>query len=227
MKWISVLLFCLGAGMAVAADFDASTTYTQESAAEKVATIDKKLGETQQARVSGQRDSVRLLDPLTTASVAGRYADPGPTKRGGLSGEDLYLFPDETFFYLQWADVMPRTIISKGAWALDNGYVTLHNDGDTSMSNSWMHVPSVWLPVVVDLGTTRSTCLMNGQRSIDYLKNKSMMPRSGSTIIRQSLEKSRNLPASETAALKADLKRKHWRPHFLAGDGLEDEGTGW
>ncbi|PKO19845.1 hypothetical protein CVU37_02315 [candidate division BRC1 bacterium HGW-BRC1-1] len=225
MRWVSVLLVCLGAGVVGAAGLDASTTSTREPAAARVAVIAERLRATQRTPVAAQRDVVRLHDPLTTASVAGYYADPGPTKRGGLSGEDLYLFPDETFMYLRWADIMPRTILSKGAWALDEGYVTLHDDGETSLGNWGQHLSPVWLPLVVDQGTTQSFCLMDGRRDIEYLKNKSLMPSTGRTIIRLSLEKSRDLPTSETAALKADMRRKYWRPHYLANDGLKDEGT--
>ncbi|PKO19821.1 hypothetical protein CVU37_02195 [candidate division BRC1 bacterium HGW-BRC1-1] len=227
MKWVSVLLICLGAGMAAAADFVTSTTFTQVPAAERVAAIAKKVRDPKQAPVSPDREAVRSPDPLTTASVAGYYADPGPTKKGALSGFDLYLFPDETFIYLEWADIMPRTIMSKGAWALENGYVALHDDGETSKPHERQPSPSVWLPLVVDLGTTQIPCLMDGQWWYgDFMEN----PRESgdpSSIIWSSLEKSSDLPISETTALKADLKRKHWRPHYLAGDGLEDEGTVW
>lgn len=47
-----------------------------------------------------------------------------------LSGEDLYLFPDGSYLYCQWADVMPRTIYDKGRWLASDGVLSLVSDSD-------------------------------------------------------------------------------------------------
>jgi len=47
---------------------------------------------------------------------------------GQLSGEELYLFPDKTYYYLMWADILPLTIYDKGEWQYNNGYIELSSD---------------------------------------------------------------------------------------------------
>ncbi len=44
------------------------------------------------------------------------------------SGEDLYLFPDRSYLYLEWADIMPATICDKGTWSFKDGIVSLQSD---------------------------------------------------------------------------------------------------
>lgn len=50
------------------------------------------------------------VDPvpvLTQSHLAGKYSDPTREFSPGLSGNDLYLFPDGTYVYDEWADIQP------------------------------------------------------------------------------------------------------------------------
>jgi hypothetical protein len=55
--------------------------------------------------------------------LSGHYTDSG-----GLSGDDLYLFPDKTYIYMEWADILPRTIRDQGAWEYQDSFITLYSD---------------------------------------------------------------------------------------------------
>src|ERR1700741_1698732 len=65
-------------------------------------------------------------------ALAGHYE---PAKRLSkprvpeLSGDDLYLFPDKTYIYLEWTDILPETVYDKGAWSFDGRFVRLYTDG--------------------------------------------------------------------------------------------------
>src|SRR6266480_6371654 len=50
----------------------------------------------------------------------------------GLSGDDLYLFPDGTYIYNEWADIEPTTIRDKGTWKIAEGLVQLTSDRDVT-----------------------------------------------------------------------------------------------
>ena len=80
--------------------------------------------------------SVESLGPVDMSKIAGHYANPSKEfvrKIGGvLSGDDLYLFPDGTYIYCEWADVQPLTIYDKGQWTFTNGAVELKSDPDVT-----------------------------------------------------------------------------------------------
>jgi hypothetical protein len=78
-------------------------------------------------------ESVKVVD---MSRLAGHYTNPSKdlVKRmgGALSGDELYLFPDGTFLYCEWADIQPLTIYDKGTWTFTNGAVELKSDPDVT-----------------------------------------------------------------------------------------------
>jgi hypothetical protein len=80
--------------------------------------------------------SIESLASLDMSGVAGHYTNPPKdlVKRigGVLNGDDLYLFPDETYIYCEWADVQPLTIYDKGTWTFTSGAVELRSDSDVT-----------------------------------------------------------------------------------------------
>ena len=72
------------------------------------------------------------VDPvteLTPVKIAGQYTNPGKEliRRigGALSGDVLYVFPDNTYVYCEWADIMPTTVFDKGTWDISDGILKL------------------------------------------------------------------------------------------------------
>jgi hypothetical protein len=80
--------------------------------------------------------------PLTGTgeSIAGKYVNPPKewTARwgGGLSGEDLHLFPDGTYIYCEWADVQPLTVYDKGVWRMSGLTIELTSDPEVTWGQS-------------------------------------------------------------------------------------------
>jgi hypothetical protein len=72
---------------------------------------------------------VEPVEP-TLMHLAGKYANPTKEFSPGLSGNDLYLFPDGTYIYDEWADIRPRTIYDKGMWQIEGGAIFLRSDQD-------------------------------------------------------------------------------------------------
>lgn len=50
----------------------------------------------------------------------------------GLAGTEIYLFPDQTYIWLDWADISPRTICDQGTWVYRDGVVALFTDRTVS-----------------------------------------------------------------------------------------------
>ncbi len=80
--------------------------------------------------------AVESLGVADTPRLAGHYTNPPKDllrRIGGvLSGDDLYLFPDGTYIYCEWADIQPLTIYDKGRWIFANGAVELKSDPDVT-----------------------------------------------------------------------------------------------
>ena len=82
-------------------------------------------------RVAARVPVVRV-EAQAPAQLAGRYTGQtielkalvGPF----LGGEDLYLFPDGSYLYVLWGDVMPPTVYDKGRWAAKDGLVEFISD---------------------------------------------------------------------------------------------------
>jgi len=54
--------------------------------------------------------------------VAGHYANGG-----GLSGNDLHLFSDGTYFFANWADISPMRIQESGQWRIEKDFIILNH----------------------------------------------------------------------------------------------------
>lgn len=80
--------------------------------------------------------AVESLATVDRFRLAGHYTNPPKDlirRIGGvLSGDDLYLFPDGTYIYYEWADIQPLTIYDKGQWTFTNGAVELKSDADVT-----------------------------------------------------------------------------------------------
>lgn len=80
--------------------------------------------------------AVESLGNVDKSRLAGHYTNPPEDlvrhMGGVLNGDDLYLFPDGTFIYCEWADIQPLTIYDKGRWTFTNGAVELKSDTDVT-----------------------------------------------------------------------------------------------
>src|SRR5262245_18661708 len=54
------------------------------------------------------------------------------TQGPGLTGAELYLFPDATYIYTEWGCVEPETIHDKGNWRLNGDVVVFTADADVT-----------------------------------------------------------------------------------------------
>jgi hypothetical protein len=79
------------------------------------------------------------VDAVASASyeqLAGRYTSESKELRkrigGFLSGDQLYLFPDGTYIYCEWADIEPTTVHDKGTWKATEGLVELKSDHEVT-----------------------------------------------------------------------------------------------
>src|SRR5690348_14970383 len=70
--------------------------------------------------------SVEAL-PAEDVVVPGRYGHDGV-----LAGDGLHLFPDRTYIYVEWGDLLPPTIFDKGTWSVAGARLTLSSDASVT-----------------------------------------------------------------------------------------------
>jgi hypothetical protein len=87
----------------------------------------------------------RMPETSKLATLLSGHYDMGP----GLSGENLYLFPDGTYLDTQWADIFPETICDEGSWGCQDGWVVLRTDGPKDNG------PRMFLPLTARLNEVR------------------------------------------------------------------------
>jgi hypothetical protein len=82
------------------------------------------------------RIPIEAVDRIAPVKLAGQYTSSSKELRklvgGFLSGNDLYLFPDGTYIYCEWADIEPTTVHDKGRWGFANGLIELKSDPDVN-----------------------------------------------------------------------------------------------
>ena len=71
--------------------------------------------------------TVVLADTREPMGFAGHY-----TSGSGLSGAELYLFPDRTYMYTEWADIQAETLYDRGTWSCLRGVIRLSSDESLS-----------------------------------------------------------------------------------------------
>ena len=160
------------------------------------------------------RVPVVAVEVATPLDLAGRYT--GQTRelrsRVGpfLSGEDLYLFPDGTYLYCEWGDIVPKTIYDKGKWVARNGTVEFVSDADIAWEPGFdrRHV------LVRRTSHQREIILLAVPADIDYFeKNAADDPELMLLIV--GMSRVETFSEKTSSGLKARLMRDAWDPkHF-------------
>ena len=158
------------------------------------------------------------VDPvteLTPVQFAGQYSNPSKEvmKRWGggtLSEDNLYIFPDKTYIYCEWADIMPTIVIDMGTWSFIGGVLELKSDPEIT----WDHRLERRFLAVRRPAHNGEILLVGTDRDIKYFEeNAGDDPEF--MLLLNSKGRERILSRSGTARLKAKLMRESWRPEYF------------
>ncbi|PYT55483.1 MAG: hypothetical protein DMG46_19745 [Acidobacteria bacterium] len=156
------------------------------------------------------------VDPINGVSpqrLAGKYSNPPKEFQGGLSGDDLYLFPDGTYIYCEWADIEPLTVRDKGAWKLADGVVVLTSDSDVT----WDPGVERKYVAVHRRVRPREILFVGVGRDLSYFEeNAKDDPETQLFVVAK--ERAKTFRPATAAKAKAELMKQSWRPeYFRAG----------
>ncbi len=161
-----------------------------------------------------EKIDVERIGELTPNSVAGRYSSAPEelTKKVvPLSGSDLYLFPDGSYFYYFWSDVPPPTIQDKGRWVLSGGELKLTSDPDVS----WKPGAERRYLLVRRRSHPQEILAVGMDDDLPYFEQNA---KDNPELMLLMVSKTRitGISPKESAGLKDKLMREGWRPDFYA-----------
>jgi len=167
------------------------------------------------ARLRSKLDVERLSD-MTIDTIVGRYSStPDELRRRvvPLSGDDLYFFPDGTYFYYVWSDIPPATIRDKGKWALSRDGLTLTSDSDIT----WNPGAERRYLLVRRRSHPQEILAVGMDRDLRYFEEHADDDPEFMLLL-VSKVRVNVISGKESIELKKKLLREAWRPRFYKSD---------
>jgi hypothetical protein len=160
------------------------------------------------------KTSVEPIANLTRRQIAGRYTNPSQelikSSSPPVVGNNLYIFPDGTYVYCQWAAVMPVTVFDKGSWSFAAGVLELKSDRIVIWN------PDLERRFVVARRTSRveEILLIGAEKALRRFEEQAGGDPE-TMLLTVAKQRVRTISPSEVVGIKAALMREGWRPQSL------------
>ena len=158
---------------------------------------------------------VEMVPDASLQKTAGHYSSTsqelGVRVGGFLSGQDLYLCPDGSYVYTEWADVKPVTVHDKGRWTVADGFVRLASDADVTWSPG---AEREYVPVRRQDRKRSEVLLVGTARELPYFEH-AATDDPGFQLLLAALVRTEQLQARACSSVKARLMRQGWRPEYF------------
>jgi len=149
---------------------------------------------------------------LLPAHFSDRNSETTRRAGPGLSGEDLYLFPDHAYLYLQWADIMPQTIFDKGTWQFEAGVVSLQSDHSVRQQD--FPKDRRFVPLYHKVSGKRTLLLMGTSWDFTYFKEKATT-NDDFMLFLCTFTHIETIEAAGAETLRKKLYADSWKPEFF------------
>ncbi len=154
---------------------------------------------------------VDLISGVPVSDIAGHYSShPKELGRSPLSGNDLYLFPDGSYLYLEWADVEPLTVRDKGTWTFSSSKVQLKSDPDVT----WDPGAERTYLVVHRESKPAEVLLIGLGRALSYFEEKADDDPNFMLLL-VAKTRTESIHQKSAARIKAKLMREGWKPEYF------------
>ena len=155
---------------------------------------------------------VESVKNLTPVQFAGQYANPSKevVKRVGppLSGNNLYLFPDKTYVYCEWSDILPNTVYDKGTWNFSGNILELKS----AQEISWNPELERRFLAVHRLTHVDEILLVGIEKELSYFEKEAGDDPEFMLLI-VARQRDATISQTETPTLKSNLMREGWKPN--------------
>lgn len=160
------------------------------------------------------KTTIESITDRSPAELAGQYKNPSKELIGRvgppLAGNILYLFPDKSYIYCEWADIMPNTVVDKGTWNVTGYTLELKSAPEITWAP---HLERQFM-VVRRPSRSDEILLVGINKGLAYFdKNAKDDPELMLLIVGRQRDKV--ISRAETTKLKASLMREGWRPTFF------------
>lgn len=161
------------------------------------------------------RSKIRVgaVAEVTPAQLAGQYTSTPKELQKRVpvtSGDDLYLFPDGSYIYCEWADIELATVYDKGTWAFMNGEVALTSDPEIT----WKPGAERAYVAVHRMSRTGEILLVGTGPDLDYFEKHAGNDPEFMLLV-SAKKREKTFSQQEAAKLKATLMKDAWRPKYF------------
>lgn len=180
---------------------------------------------------SARRDPVRILQELqqmlpavsaprsateTLALLQAHFSDRNPELERrflpATSGEDLYLFPDRSYLYVRWADIMPATIFDRGTWSFETEVLALQSD--RSVQQQDFPKDRRFVPLYYNVSGRRTLLLMGTNWDFSYFKENATKS-DDLMLLLCSFTHIEPIEPARAETLRQKLYADSWKPEFF------------
>jgi len=147
------------------------------------------------------------VDPKEIRTLSGYYTDVPPGVNS-LHANDLYLFPDQTYFYVEWTDVFPRTITDKGEWGYNNGLIELHSDKSAPRGETRRN--GKLLPLYIEKDGKQLVLLLGASGDFAYFKEKAET-NDEFMLLLCAYNRQEDFSSKDYTKIKAEIYKNCWR----------------
>jgi len=155
--------------------------------------------------------AVDLITGVAPSEIAGHYSsNPKELGRSVLSGNDLYLFPDGSYLYSEWADIEPTTIRDKGTWIFSDGVVKLTSDPEIT----WEPDAERSYLVIHRKSEPKEVLLIGTDRALSYFEEKANND-ADFTLLLAAKTRIGLIGQKSAPKLRRKLMREAWRPDYF------------
>jgi len=146
-------------------------------------------------------------------ALAGKYSNPGPDLKKlvpALSGRDLYLFPNRTYIYTEWADILPETVFDRGSWSVVGGVLKL----EWNAAITWKTSNEKQYVVIRYEERPAHFFLLGIEQQLDYLKE-NIGKDADFMFLVTSLAFAKSFSESNWREIQSAVLRRAWHPKFF------------
>ncbi len=153
---------------------------------------------------------------LSVSTFAGDFtSSPELVRRLGgpgaeLSGNHLYLFVDQSYIYVEWADIMPLTIYDKGTWRFDGQFIQLQTDNTVPQKHT--RHDRVFIPLATEISGVKQLSILGIDHGYGCLQK--FAEKDGDFNFHL-CSRARIGGITDTSATKTRLMKEAWRPAFF------------
>jgi hypothetical protein len=144
---------------------------------------------------------------------AGKYSSAHPELTARHlwlhGGRNLYLFPDRTYVYCEWGDLLEETVFDKGTWRIQGSRISLSSDPEVTWQDRGQRA------YVAVRRATRNEILLVGEDSDLSEIEGSAGDRPEAMLLLHSCARLEPLAPSDAVEVKLRLLKRAWNPAFF------------